>query len=187
MGAGTRVGAIEEREENDFYATEPKALEKLLEVFTFHRDVWEPACGQGHLSKVLMDQGYNVWSTDKIDRGFGYTLDFLDLLPSTKNVKRDIITNPPFRFALEFAETALDVVAKNYYVALFLKLQFLEGAKRRSFFDTTPPRYVYVSSSRLRVAKHGDFDQFSSAATIAYAWFIWQKGFNGEPTIKWFN
>ena len=43
-----------EREELDFYATDPKAMELLLEKVKFSKNIWEPACGQGHLSKVLI-------------------------------------------------------------------------------------------------------------------------------------
>ena len=66
------------RECNDFYATDPKALEELLKVEKFSPNVWECACGQGHLAKVLENHGYNVKSTDLIDRGYGEeTLIFL--------------------------------------------------------------------------------------------------------------
>ena len=59
-----------EREDNDFYATDPKALELLLDLEEFDPYVWEPACGKGHLSEVLKKRGYIVRSTDLIDRGY---------------------------------------------------------------------------------------------------------------------
>ena len=59
-----------ERENNDYYATEPKALELLLELETFSPYVWEPACGEGHLSEVLKFHGHKVRSSDLIDRGY---------------------------------------------------------------------------------------------------------------------
>lgn len=68
---GARNYALTEREINDYYATEPKALELLLDIETFDKNVWECACGEGHLSKVLEARGYNVRSTDLIDRGYG--------------------------------------------------------------------------------------------------------------------
>lgn len=147
---GARNYALEDRETNDYYATEPKALELLLEKETFSPYVWECACGEGHLSKVLEAKGYNVLSTDLIDRGYGEVKDFL-----TTDVKwcGDIITNPPYKYALEFVEHALDVVTEGHKVAMFLKLQFLEGKKRRKFFDKAPPKTIYISSSRLQCAK----------------------------------
>ena len=64
------------RERNDFYATDPHALEIFLDRLEedgvkLHTDIWECACGEGHLSKVLDSRGYKVWSTDLIDRGYG--------------------------------------------------------------------------------------------------------------------
>ena len=58
---------------NDFYATNPHALEIAMPVFKgiLHKNVWECACGQGHLSEVLKANKYNVKSTDLIDRGYG--------------------------------------------------------------------------------------------------------------------
>lgn len=67
-----------ERQAEDFYATEPKAIELLLAEETFNKNVWECACGQGHLSKVLKAHGYEVKSTDLINRGYGVGgIDFL--------------------------------------------------------------------------------------------------------------
>ena len=49
-----------------------------------------------------------------------------------------------------------------------------------------PPRIVYVSSSRLLCAMNGEFDKITSSA-VAYAWFVWVKGFTGETTVRWIN
>ena len=50
----------------------------LLKVESFHHYVLEPACGGGFISQPLMDNGYDVLSTDLIDRGFGNgNIDFL--------------------------------------------------------------------------------------------------------------
>ena len=68
----------ESRELNDFYATEPKAVELLLQREKFSSAIWEPACGQGHISKILLAHGYTVISSDLVNRGYGYTgIDFL--------------------------------------------------------------------------------------------------------------
>lgn len=181
-----------EREENDYYATEPKAVEMLLEKERFAPLIWEPACGEGHISEVLKDWGYDVISSDIINRGYKDTLtiDFLKYsLTKTPIHYGDIITNPPYKYAKEFVEKALEVVPEGNRVAMFLKLTFLESKKRRELFDKYPPRIIYVSSSRLQCAKNGGFDKFKNGTgtAIAYAWFIWQKGFKGEPIVRWFN
>lgn len=172
-----------EREENDYYATDPKAVEMLLDVESFNTRIWECACGEGHISEVLKNHGYNVWSTDLIDRGYGDVKDFFSFNVQVKD-KTDIITNPPYRYAKEFVEHALEIVQEGCKVAMFLKIQFLEGRARKALFDKYPPKKVYVFSSRVNCAKNGEFEKYKSSA-VCYAWFIWVKGFKGNPTIDW--
>ena len=93
---------------------------------------------------------------------------------------------PPYKYALEFRQKALELIPVGNKVAFFLKLTFLEGQKRRKFFEKNPPKVVYVSSARLNCAKNGDFDAYKSSA-MAYAWFVWEKGFTGKPVIEWIN
>lgn len=176
-----------ERQIHDYYATEPKAAELLLEVEKFSPIIWECACGEGHLSKVLEKAGHSVLSTDLVYRGFGKSepVDFLDTRKESF-FDGDIITNPPYKYALEFCKQALHVVKSGHKVAMFLKLTFLEGKSRKEFFISNPPKTLYVSSSRLSCARNGDFEQFPGSA-IAYGWFVWVKGFTGDTIIKWIN
>jgi hypothetical protein len=165
----------------DYYATEPKAVELLLEQENFTDTVWECACGKGHIVTALAEHGHWVISTDIVDRGFGCVKDFFD---HKDPIRIDIITNPPYNKAQEFVEHALEIAQDGVKVAMFLKLTFLEGQKRRELFKKSPPRTVYVSSSRLQCGKNGDF---SGSSAVAYAWFVWEKGYKGETTIKWIN
>ena len=176
-----------EREDNDFYATEPKALELLLDIEEFDPYIWECACGKGHLSDALRKRGYIVKSTDLIDRGYGEGN--VDFLQCTDKHNGDIITNPPYKHAQQFVEHALELIPDGNRVAMFLKLTFLESQARREMFEKYPPEYIYVSSSRLRCARGGDFETYKQGVgtAIAYAWFIWRKGFTGEPRVRWFN
>ena len=184
LGASNHVD--HERQEDDYYATEPRAMELLLEQETVSHKIWEPACGGGHLSKVLEAHGYDVLSTDLVYRDYGYPEPVNFLTISNDSFDGDIITNPPYKYALEFVQKAINTVQDGHKVAMFLKLTFLEGKARKQFFIEHPPKTVYVSSSRLKCAMNGEFDKFGSSAT-AYAWFVWEKGFNGEPVIKWIN
>lgn len=173
-----------EREKNDYYATEPKAIELLLGLEKFDKNIWECACGEGHISEVLKEHGYKVHSTDLIDRGYG--LGGIDFLKCSEVFNGDIITNPPYKYAKEFVYKALELIQTGNKVVMFLKLQFLEGKARKELFKVYPPKKIYVSSSRLICAKNGEFDKISSSAT-AYAWFVWEKGYEGQTIVKWFN
>lgn len=178
----TTTHGIGEREANDYYATEPKAVELLLEKEKFSSNLLEPSCGEGHISKVLSEHGYNVTSSDLISRGFGDTQDFFDY----KYFNGNIVTNPPYKVALDFVKHSLEIIPDGNKVAMFLKLQFLEGKARKEFYKTNQPKKIYVASGRLNCAKNGEFEKYPSSA-VAYAWFVWEKGYQGKPEIDWIN
>jgi len=176
-----------DRQRQDYYATEPKAIKLLLDVEKFNKNVWECACGGGHMADVLVKHGYNVRASDLIDRGYGEVRDFLFWNDEIWN--GDIITNPPYSKAQEFIEKAIDIIPKGNKVAMFLKIQFLEGKRRKKLFIEQPPKVIYVSSSRLLCAKNAEFEKMieGGGSAVAYGWFIWQKGYRGETIIKWIN
>lgn len=109
----------------------------------------------------------------------------VDFLKQTEKFNGDILTNPPYKYAKEFVEKAIELTGGK--VIMFLKVQFLESKSRRALFQKYPPKYVYVSSSRLRCAMNGDFERYAKSNAISYAWYVWEKGFTGEPTLRWFN
>jgi len=186
MIAARTANTRAEREENDFYATDPVVISALFEVAEFDRLIWEPACGHGHLSKEMERLGKTVFSTDLVYRGYGAKQP-LNFLEETATWPGDIITNPPFNLAREFIEKGLELVEDGHKVAMFLKLQFAEGVSRRSFFEKTPPKTIYASSKRIQTARGGDFEQYGKGSTSAYAWFVWEKGWCGDTIFKWFN
>lgn len=176
-----------EREKDDYYATEPKATELLLSLEKFSPNIWECACGGGHMAKVLNENGYEVKATDLIYRGYGEgNIDFLKCIAPFAG---DIITNPPYKYATEFIYKALELIPAGNKAAMFLKIQFLEGKKRKKLFEKYPPKTIYVSSSRLLCAKNALFEEMiaGGGSAVAYAWYIWEKGYNGETIIKWCN
>jgi hypothetical protein len=181
LGSTTVVGS--DREQHDFYATEPKAVELLLEEEQFQQSILEPCCGLNHITDVLRNKGYQVTTSDLIDRGAGAEVkDFFDYT----HWHGDIVTNPPYSQAVDFVEHSLKIIEDGSKVAMFLKIQFLEGKKRKEFFKQFPPKYIYVASSRLRCAKSGEFHKYGSSA-VCYAWFVWKKGYQGEPSVRWIN
>lgn len=171
---------VRERVENDYYATPIESTEALLKAETIIYPAWEPACGEGHISKHLDGE---VISSDLIDRGYGLVKDFL--IEDEMNAET-IITNPPFNLFQEFAEMALKKANKK--VILFGKLQALEGKKRATFMENSPLKTVYVFKSRQNPLRNGsEVDEKGKpwASTMAFAWFVWEIGYKGLPVIKW--
>ena len=183
--------SLEEREEDDFYATPPFAVEKLLETFSLVGElparIIEPAIGKGHIAEVLKRRGYNVEGYDVVDRGYPSTIiqSFLEVEQILG--EKAIITNPLYKYAIEFVKHSLNLLNNNEYCIMLLKLQFLEGKERGKFYrEGNNPKYVFVFSDRINCAKKGDFEkEKETGGMVAYAWYVWQKGFTGETIVKW--
>ena len=207
---GAKGHAQEERAEYDYYASDPSAATWLMEIEPQITNIYEPCVGEGHLAKEFNKAGKLKAVSDLIDRGYypegipaKYGLDFLKM---DKVWKGDMATNPPFKDLKEWVKHSLDCITEGHYLALFMKITFLEGKSRKAFFEKYPPIRVWVSSSRIPCARNGEFEQpkkdkegnvvldeagnpimqrQSSAA--CYCWFIWQKGYKGPTELKWFN
>lgn len=166
----------------DFYKTPTWAVEKLIEKISFNGEVLEPASGSGAISKVLEANGYKVISQDiRIDDSV-YGRKGQDIFEIKDMKVKNTITNPPYYCAQDFVLKSLELTEEK--VALLLKLQFLEGAKRYEFFKNTPLKYVLVFCKRITMYPEGQ-EKPKNSGTIAYAWFIWEHGYKGRPQIDW--
>jgi hypothetical protein len=166
------IGHGNNRVKDDFYPTPSNATIALLERENFNGTIWEPACGDGAISKLLKLQGYDVYSTDLVDRGYGDThFDFLN----SWELHDNIVTNPPFNIGTKFAIHALHCARKK--VAIFQKLTFLEGKERRDkLYSLNMLRRVYVFSERQAFGDH-------KGGMLAFAWFVFDKEYSGNAEI----
>lgn len=187
-----------EREEVDFYSTDPDCVRDLLEREKFSETVLEPCCGSGNISKVLAEAGYKVISTDLYDHGYGKS--GVDLF-SYKDIKCDIITNVPYMLATEATVHLLKEMHSGTKMASFLKLQFLEGQKRYiELFSQKHLKTVYIYVNRVAcykndekyqkdkdgnyiLDKNGNKKKIGSA--VCFVWLLFEKDFIGDPIIKW--
>jgi tRNA/tmRNA/rRNA uracil-C5-methylase (TrmA/RlmC/RlmD family) len=175
--------------EADFYATHPNSVRTFLDFYNPGKNdlIWECACGTGNISKVLIEKGYKVYSTDLVDRGYGDgQFNFLQAmtLPKPLNI---ILTNPPYKYAEDFLEQAMRLLPQNGYYIAFLPLTFLEGKNRYQLFQTYTPDSVYIHSSRQGCDSKGRFD-FTNGGARCYCWIVWRKQkteINNGTTIYW--
>jgi hypothetical protein len=164
----------------DFYPTPRWATYALIDNERFEGRIWEAACGDGTMARVLRESGRPVDASDLYDRGYGETgVDFLKASRSVENV----VTNPPYNSAEGFVEAGLRQTTQK--LCLLLRLAFLEGAnRRRTIFTKTPPARVWVFSERITFYPAGA--EVKGSGTTAYAWFVWDKqSSNLETTLKW--
>lgn len=168
----------------DFYPTPPWAVRALFEFLIKKphttQIIFEPACGMGDMSKVLAEFAPTI-SSDIADYGFGSVQDFLsDDFKGSHNPSQDwIITNPPFKQALDFALKAIGSLGKPIPgkrlggVALFERIQWVESVGRYdALFSKYPPTTIGIFPERVPVVA-GKLDASANSA-VCYAWFIWE-------------
>lgn len=163
----------------DFFPTPSWATHALLDNESFKGDVWECACGDGSMSRVLETANKRVRSSDLFDRGYGeHSIDFLEARKPVDNV----VTNPPYNAAEGFVRVGTQIARKKF--ALLLRLAFLEGANRaNTIFATTPPSRVWVFSERITFYPAGAVQK--GTGTTAYAWFVWDKEAGAGTELRW--
>ena len=175
------------RVENDYYATPPESTQALLNVLRLNGSILEPACGEGHISEVLKANypDSEIVSSDLIDRGYGQGgVDFLS--NEYSRTFGNVMTNPPFKYMREFTEKALELAEDK--VIMFGKIQFLESKSRREFLESSPLKYIYVFSERQTPLRNGesvDENGKKWSSTMCFAWYVWEKGYQGEPIVRW--
>ena len=188
----------DERQEHDFYATDPIAVDKLLTVWQGSGKVWECAAGLGHMSQQLRNATLadgtpmfdEVFATELIfrenllDKEIQCGLDFLTFANFEGLLDYDIVTNPPYKYAEEFIRKSLSIIENGFFVCMFLPIRYLEGKQRKKLFEEYPPQKVVIMSSRIECAMNGEFNKRGSSAQ-GYAWFIWQKGSYTKTFIEW--
>ena len=163
----------------DFFPTPAWATRALVDNERFDGEIWECACGDGEMARVLEEAGHKVRATDLYPRGYGEAgIDFLKATRKTDN----IVTNPPYNVAEAFVAQGLNLARKKF--ALLLRLAFLEGANRAdTIFLKHPPSRVWVFSERITFYMRGA--ERSGSGTTAYAWFVWDKDGQGPTELRW--
>ena len=175
----------------NFYPTPPEATRALLSVDTFDGPIWEPACGKGHIAKVLEAHGHEVIATDLNDWGYGVDgIDFLATNINGNNLNAcHIITNPPYGRGLAdaFIEKALAVAAKTGgKVAMLLNLASLAHEQRTAFWRKNPPARLYAIDG---VVCWPDSERAPPKHFLAhrYVWAVWEHGHAGPSTFGWLS
>jgi hypothetical protein len=163
------------RRELDFYPTPEKGTLALLAVESFGPKIWEPACGDGAMSKVISAAGYDVLSTDiRTDTGFGHG--GIDFLKTTKCPVDAIITNPPFNLSPQFITHCVELGVPTF--ALMLKSQYWHTAERTALFTTHPPSVIYALNFRLDflAAEKLRAGKKQGGSTMEVIWCVWRVG-----------
>jgi hypothetical protein len=177
---------VEPGDSPDDFPTPPWATRALLEhVIGAHGldrlTCLEPACGAGHMAKVLKEYFKEVRCADAHDYGFAPVRDFLSY-PYETNAVDWVITNPPFRLAEEFAQRSFDVARRG--VAMLVRTVFLESVGRYNrLFQNDPPSKFAQFVERVPMVK-GRLDAKATTAT-GYAWLVWEHHIRDCCRVVW--
>jgi hypothetical protein len=178
---------IAEHIQTNFYPTPPEAVRALLSVEKFYGSIHEPACGKGHISRVLEAAGHRVISTDL--NNWGYGLPGYDFLRQQEPMADHIITNPPYGSGLAdaFVTKALSLMKHTRgKVAMLLNLQSLVHPKRTEAWKAQPPARIYGIDSVLcwpddERAPPEHFRQHR------YIWAVWHPYHSGPSRFWWLS
>jgi hypothetical protein len=172
----------ENREKNDFCRTPIGTTQALLSVEKFTGAIWESACGCGSISEVLLAAGYEVVSTDLIDRGYGQGR--VDFLLEWRALAPNIATNPPYDFIghkAPWIQHALDLATGK--VALLLRSACLNGEGRWQIYRRRPPARVWVFAGRPNIRRDG-YDG-PDRPMLDVSWFVWDPEHHGKTELDW--
>ena len=169
------------RDTPELYPTKAWGTWGLLEHVSFDGTIHEPACGDGRISRVLEQSGYEVESSDLYAQGYG--IPYIDFLSGTSSME-NIVTNPPYKLADQFTRVALQRATKK--VALLFQLRGLEGQKKyKNIYSVNKPNLVLIFSERLTFWKKEPGNIFRTDGTAAHMWLIWDKENPDEHGIDW--
>ena len=146
--------------------------------------------GNGNLSDRLTELSFIVYATDLIDRGNNRVkpgVDFLKCteLPCNCNI---ILTNPPFKYATEFAQKALELLPDRGYYIAFMNISYITGQKRyNSIYKNGNLKYFCPFVKRVECWRNNDKELQKGKAMIDFAWYIFKKGYEGMPRLIWLN
>lgn len=183
--SGTSFRVATNRPMNEFYATPPEATRAFLAAEQFNGTIWEPACGQGHIDKELIANGYETIATDLIDHGYGDGQE--DFLKSNAPRAKHIITNPPYGRGLADAfirKSLCHITVTGGKSAMLINLSSLCHPSRHSSFIKRPPVRIYALDECI-CFPNGIAKRASAHALQRYCWAVWESEPNTETSFHW--
>ena len=146
--------------------------------------MWEPACGDGVIVKILRAAGHIVHASDLVDRGCPDSLSGVDFLEQKEPIPgvEAVITNPPFKLAAEFIRKSLEFYPTTI---MLLRLAFLESVRRSDILDNGDLEQVLLFSKRLPFMHRANYTgKKNSNSGMPFAWFVFRKGHNAPIVLR---
>lgn len=175
---------------SDYYVTPVGSIQQFLQAFNAVENIFQnegitilDPCAGGDVKnpmsypEALTKEGVDPLNISTVDiredslaeiKG-----DFLTLDQGEFDV---VISNPPFKLAIEFIEHSLRHTVEDGFVIMLLRLNFFETKTRKPFFERNMPKYAFVHHKRMSFTEDGKTD------SVAYMHCVWQKGHHPDYT-----
>ena len=171
------------RDPHDFYATPEAATRALLPLLPKSVvTVWDPAAGQGHITRVAKKAGYKVVASDLYAGTpsiIGAKRDFLKIksAPASWGTTA-LVTNPPFKKFSEFLAHALSLNVR--VVAFHCAMQHLGGVERyERFYKNTPPALLVLFARTFTVE---GLNGVRIKSSFHHNWLVWDMHATSDST-----
>ncbi len=173
---------------NEFYPTPPEATRALLSVEAFSGSIWEPACGEGAIARVLTASGHNVVATDLVD--YGYGLSGTEFLKELRPRAKHIVTNPPYGSGLADAFITKSLAFAQQTggkVVMLLNLASLAHRTRTRWWQEHPPARLYAIDDIVCWPEHRYGPPPQHFTKHRYFWAVWTPDHKGPSAFWWLS
>lgn len=181
-----RESYLWKRDPLDWYVEPDWCSQRLFDLVEFEGLIWDCCAGTGRIAEAARAAGYDARASDIEPRG--HPVNFLDIkvcFAMTEPCVANIVSNPPYKLALEVTQFALKVAL--FKVAMFLPANWVQGEKRSRWLESTPLRQVLFVCPRPSCPPGDIIRQgvVPGNGTTDYAWFIWDRTYSGTPQLGW--
>lgn len=187
---GNIIAGRKQSDEYDFYETPKWATERAVNamisdgILNKSDVIYEPCCGAGAISSVLKEYGFeNVMASDIQTEDYICGEKGVDVYEIPDKCCDVVLTNPPYNLMTKNSMLSEFLRISNKKVILLLNIYFLASKSRKELLETSHLRHLYVHSDRVTMFPFGQ-EAPKNGGTKMFAWFVWDKEYNGKPTIS---
>lgn len=196
MVNGTSITGRKQNIEYDFYETPAWATEKAIEamlvdgILNKYDDVYEPCVGAGAISDILKIYGFeNIRCSDIQTAEYIKGKKGINVYDLDDELCDVVFTNPPYNLMTQKDKDGGSMLNEflrisKHKVILLLNIFFLSSKERKELLEQSHLRHVYIHSDRVTMYPYGE-EKPKNGGTKMYAWFVWDKDYDGKPTLSW--
>lgn len=175
----------------DFYETPKWATEKAIEamlmdgIINRYDEILEPCVGAGAITDVLSVYGFeNLRASDIQTADYVKGKRGVDVYDIEDDVCEVVLTNPPYNLMTKCNMLHEFLRISKKKVILLLNIFYLSSKDRKAMLENSHLRHIYIHSDRVTMYPYGQ-EKPKNGGTKMYAWYVWDKEYNGKPTLSW--